>query len=69
MNVSMYLLYGEHANLQKNVAPNTPQFKPVDTAHCFAGAFLRTAMVAPVVAPAKAIQTMSFNDSKRPLYC
>lgn len=42
-------------NLQKNVAPKTPQFKPVETVHCFTGAFLRTAIVAPVVAPAKAM--------------
>jgi hypothetical protein len=40
--------------LQKKVAPNTPQFKPVEAAHCFAGAFFNTATVAPVVAPANA---------------
>lgn len=65
-------------NLQKNVAPKTPQFKPVETAHCFTGAFLRTAMVAPVVAPAKAmyikidfnalLQLKQFNKKKNLFY-
>lgn len=54
----------KQADLQKNVAPNTPQFKPVDTVHCFTGAFLRTATVAPVVAPANAIQIMSTDVTK-----
>lgn len=37
------------------MAPNTPQFNPVETAYCFTGAFFKTAIVAPVVAPAKPI--------------
>ena len=41
-------------SLQKKVAPNTPQFNPVETVYCLTGAFFNTAIVAPVVAPAKA---------------
>lgn len=41
-------------DLQKNVAPNTPQFNPVEILYCLTEAFFKTAIVAPVVAPAKA---------------